>query len=205
MDANTPSVPPPVAPSSHPGMGTVLYPGGVAFRVWAPFASSVFAAGTFNQWMSTANPFASEGGGYLAVEVPRATIGDEYQFVIHNGAQILWHKNPYASEVVNSSGNAIIHDPDFDWTGEDFVMPPCKELVIYEMHVGSFNDSTAAGPGTFDEIVPKLGYLRDLGINAIEIMPGLEFPMGFSWGDNPSNPFAVESALGGPQGLHRFV
>ena len=205
MAANNSFVSTPVAASAHPGMGTVLYPGGVAFRVWAPFASSVFAAGTFNQWSATAAPFASEGGGCWSVEVPGATIGDEYQFVIHNGAQVLWHKNPYASEVVNSSGNAIIHDPDFAWTGEDFVMPPRKELVIYEMHVGSFNDSTGAGPGTFAEIVPKLGYLRDLGINAIEIMPVLEFPMSFSWGYNPSDPFAVESALGGPQGLQRFV
>src|SRR5437762_11624951 len=100
MAATNPSVPIPVAPSAHVGMGTVLYPGGVAFRVWAPFASSVFAAGTFNQWSATANPFASEGGGYWSVEVPEAKIGDEYQFVIHNGAQELWRKNPYASEVV---------------------------------------------------------------------------------------------------------
>ncbi len=46
---------------------------------------------------------------------------------------------------MNSSGNAIIHDPDFDWAGDDFVMPPRNELVIYEMHVGSFNDSDGAG------------------------------------------------------------
>jgi 1,4-alpha-glucan branching enzyme len=186
-------------------MGTILYPGGVVFRVWAPFASSVFAAGSFNEWSDTANPFASEGNGYWSADVPGAKIGDEYQFVIRNGDQVLWHKNPYASEVVNSSGNAIIHDPDFDWTGEDFVIPPRNELVIYEMHVGSFNESGGTGPGTFDEIVPKLGYLHDLSINAIEIMPVLEFPMSFSWGYNPSDPFAVESALGGPQGLQRFV
>jgi 1,4-alpha-glucan branching enzyme len=188
-----------------PGMGTILYPGGVAFRVWAPFASSVAAAGTFDEWSDTANPFASERNGYWSVDVPGAKIGDEYQFVIHNADQVLSHKNPYASEVVNSSGNAIIHDPEFDWTGEDFVMPPRNELVIYEMHVGSFNDSSGVGPGTFDEIVPKLGYLQDLGINAIEIMPVLEFPMSFTWGYNPADPFAVESALGGPQGLQRFV
>jgi 1,4-alpha-glucan branching enzyme len=205
MAANNPLVSPPVEASAHPGMGTVLYPSGATFRVWAPFASGVFAAGTFNEWSDTANPFASEGNGYWSVDVPGAKIGDEYQFVIHNGDQILWHKNPYASEVVNSSGNAIIHNPDFDWTGEDFVMPPRNELVIYEMHIGSFNDSASAGPGTFDEIVPKLGYLRDLGVNGIEIMPVMEFPMSFSWGYNPSDPFAVESALGGPQGLQRFV
>ena len=62
---------------------------------------------------------------YWSVEVAGARIGDEYQFVIRNGTQpLIWHKNPYASEVVNSSGNAIIHDPNFDWTGDNFVMPP---------------------------------------------------------------------------------
>ncbi len=189
-------------------MGTILYPGGAAFRVWAPFASAVFAAGTFNQWSTTANPFASEGNGYWSVDVPGAKIGDEYKFVILNGAQpLIWHKNPYASEVVSSSGNAIIHDPNFDWTGDDFNMPLWNELVIYEMHVGTFNDvhGPGTGPGTFDDILPKLPYLSALGINAIEIMPVMEYPQDYSWGYNPSQPFAVETALGGPQGLQRFV
>ena len=206
MPANNPVATTAVAPSARPGMGTILFPGGVAFRVWAPFASSVGAAGTFNQWSPSANPFASEGNGYWSVEVPGAGIGDEYQFVIRNGVQpLIWHKNPYASEVANSSGNAIIHDPNFDWTGDDFAMPPWNELVIYEMHVGTFNDAPGTGPGTFEEILPKLPYLRDLGINAIEIMPVAEFPMDYSWGYNPADPFSVETALGGPQGLYRFV
>jgi len=51
---------------------------------------------------------------------------------------------PYASEVVNSSVNAIVHDPNFDWTGEDFVDVVGAMIVIYEMHVGSFNDSDSA-------------------------------------------------------------
>jgi 1,4-alpha-glucan branching enzyme len=203
MPAN--NAPPPPSPSARSGMGTILYPGGVAFRVWAPFASSLCAAGTFNQWSPSSNPFASEGNGFWSVDVPGAKVGDEYQFVLRNGAQVLWHKNPYASEVVNSSGNAIIHDPSFDWSGDVFTMPASNELVIYEMHVGTFNDAAAKGPGTFDDIVPKLPYLRDLGINAIEIMPVLEFPQDYSWGYNPADPFSVESALGGPQGLQRFV
>ncbi|MEQ1601150.1 MAG: alpha-amylase family glycosyl hydrolase [Methylophilaceae bacterium] len=193
-------------PTTYSGMGTILIPGGVAFRVWAPFATEVFAAGTFNQWRETANPLASEGNGYWSVEILGAKIGDEYQFVIRNGAQpLIWHRNPYASEMVNSSGNAIIHDPNFDWSGDNFTMPPWNELVIYEMHVGTFNDAPGHGPGTFDEIIPKLPYLRDLGINAIEIMPVAEFPMDYSWGYNPSQPFSVETAIGGPQGLYRFV
>jgi 1,4-alpha-glucan branching enzyme len=84
-------------------------------------------------------------------------------------------------------------------------MPPWNELVIYEMHIGTFNDTASNAPGTFDDIIPKFPYLRDLGINAIEIMPVAEFAMDFSWGYNPAQPFSVEAALGGPQGLYRFV
>ena len=206
MATNQPATASSISPTSDPGMGTILIPGGVVFRVWAPFASAVFAAGTFNQWSETAHPFVREGNGDWSVEVSGAKVGDEYQFVIRYKDQpLLWHNNPYASEVVNSSGNAVIHDPNFDWTGDHFTMPPWNELVIYEMHVGTFNDAPGEGPGTFDEILPKLPYLRDLGINAIEIMPVAEYAMDYSWGYNPSQPFSVESALGGPQGLYRFV
>lgn len=144
MASNTPHPTSFVSPTAHPGMGTILIPGGVAFRVWAPFATEVFAAGTFNHWSEAAHPFAQEGNGYWSVEVPGAKVGDEYQFVIRHGAQPLFErKNPYASEVINSSGHAVIHDPNFDWTGDHFTMPPRNELVIYEMHVGTFR----RGPG----------------------------------------------------------
>lgn len=192
-------------PSHRQGMGTIRYPGGVAFRVWAPFADAVHVAGTFNQWDKTAHPFASEGNGYWSVDVPGAKVGHEYQFVIRRGEEELWHKNPYASEVVNSSGNAVIHNPNFDWSGDAFVMPPWNELVIYEMHVGTFNRLPDQNRGDFHSLIAKLPYLNDLGVNAIEIMPVLEFPMDDSWGYNPSDPFSIESGLGGPQGLHAMV
>lgn len=195
-----------VKSSPRPGMGTILYPGGVAFRVWAPFASAVYVTGAFNQWDTRANPFSKEDDGYWYVEVPGAKVGDQYKFVICNGDQELQHNNPYASEMVNSAGNAIIHNPNFNWEGENFTLPPWNELVIYEMHVGTFNDRREDNcPGTFEDIIPRLPYLRDLGINAIEIMPVVEYALDYSWGYNPSHPFSVETALGGPQGLHRFV
>src|ERR1700737_4501695 len=114
MTTHPSSPAPSVSPTARQGMGTILIPGGAAFRVWAPHALAVFASGTFNQWSTSANPFASEGNGYWSVEAPGAKIGDEYQFVIRTDAlPLLWHKNPYASEVVSSSGNAIIHNPNF--------------------------------------------------------------------------------------------
>ncbi|MCI5209769.1 MAG: 1,4-alpha-glucan branching protein, partial [Candidatus Electrothrix sp. ATG2] len=198
------NIPAPLA--HHPGMGSIRYPGGIAFRVWAPFASEVFVAGAFNQWSDSANPFVHEGKGYWYTEVPEAEIGDEYKFVLQNGDQKpIWRNNPYASEMVHSGGNAVLHDPKFDWTGDDFTMPAWNELVIYEMHVGTFNDTFNREPGTFESIITKLPYLEKLGINAIEIMPVAEFPVDHSWGYNPAYPFSVEKALGGPQGLYQLV
>ena len=205
MPATVNSTPAAVSPSARLGMGSILYDGGAAFRVWAPFASEVTVAGSFNSWSATTNPLASEGNGYWSADVPGVKIGHQYKFVLRNGDQPLWRVNPYACEVVNSVGNAVIHDPGCDWTSDKFVTPPWHELVIYEMHVGTFNDLPGGQPGTFDDVIKRLPYLEETGINAIEIMPVLEFPQDNSWGYNPSHPFAVESALGGPQGLQRLV
>ncbi len=201
----SPTPAPSAAPSSRKGMGTIPFPGGVAFRVWAPNASAVFASGDFNQWSTSAHPFASEGNGFWSVDVPGAKIGDKYEFVIVKDGEQLHRKNPYASEVVNSAKKAIIHNPTFDWTADKFKLPAWNELVIYELHIGTFNDLPGGGPGTFEESLKKLPYLRDLGVNAIQIMPVSEFAMDVSWGYNSSQPFAVESALGGPQGLFKFI
>lgn len=193
------------SPTARQGMGTMLYAGGAAFRVWAPFATAVLASGTFNDWSTTATPLASEGNGYWSGDVPGAKVGDQYKFILQNGEQVLWRINPYASQVSRSDGNGVIHDPDFAWSGGEFTMPPWNELVIYEIHAGTFNDEPGGGPGTFDGVIRQLPYLKALGVNAIQIMPVGEFPMSYSWGYNPSQPFAVENSLGGPQRLFALV
>lgn len=193
-------------PTTRTGMGTLLFEGGAAFRVWAPFANSVAVAGVFNSWSTTAHPLASEGNGFWSADIPGVQIGDEYKFVIRKGSlPLIWHQNPYASQISRATGNAVVHDPVFDWSGDAFTMPPWNELVIYEMHVGTFNNAPGSGPGTFDEVIPQLPYLADLGINAIQIMPVAQFSGDYSWGYNPAQPFAVEAAIGGPQGLYQFV
>ncbi|MBX3061614.1 MAG: alpha amylase C-terminal domain-containing protein [Anaerolineae bacterium] len=189
-------------------MGTILFPGGAGFRVWAPNASGIAVSGEFNNWSETANPLRSEGNGLWYGEVKGAHFGQQYEFVIFkDGKPFARRKNPYASAVVNSVGKSIIHDPTFDWSDDSFTMSPWNELVIYEMHVGSFykRGKETDSPATFDGVTAKMPYLRDLGINAIQIMPVSEYAMDYSWGYNPSQPFAVESALGGPQGLYRFI
>jgi 1,4-alpha-glucan branching enzyme len=77
--------------------------------------------------------------------------------------------------------------------------------VVYELHVGTFNAPSASHVGTFLSVAEKLPYLRDLGINCIELLPATEFPGSRSWGYNPSNPFALESDYGGPVAFKELV
>ncbi len=201
----TPSQTPRPRRSRHAGMGAVLYKSGVSFRVWAPHAQAVFVVGDFNDWQPDANPLAPEQDGYWSTAVPRARAGQAYKFRILNGEQELFRVDPYAREVTNSAGDALIFDPAFEWQGDDFHSPPWNEMTIYELHVGTFNRTHADRPGTFDDAIDKLDYLRELGINTVLLMPPMEFAGDLSWGYNPAHPFAIESIYGGPAGFQRFV
>jgi 1,4-alpha-glucan branching enzyme len=192
------------------GMGAIPGAQGVAFRVWAPHAEKVYVTGTFNDWSKTATPLASEENGYWSVDVSGAKVGDEYRYLIHAPAE--WNLpplsriDPYARKVTSSIGNGVIYDPKaFDWDGNIFHMATGNEIVIYEMHLGTFNAKEKGHPGTFESAIEKFSYLQDLGINAVEIMPVAEFPGDFSWGYDPAHPFAVESIYGGPDAFKRFV
>jgi 1,4-alpha-glucan branching enzyme len=142
--------------------------------------------------------------------VQDAKAGDEYRYVIC--APNDWnlppfsHIDPYARKVTNSVGNGIIYDPKaFNWGSDNFKMASWNELVIYEMHIGTFNAKEKGHPGTFGSAAEKLPYLKKLGINAIDVMPIMEFPGDFSWGYNPDHPFAIEGIYGGPDAFKLFV
>ena len=191
---------------NNPGMGAIPGAKGVTFRVWAPHAEKVYVTGTFNDWGETSTPLNSEENGYWSSAVPEAKIGDEYRYLIHGPKGIVSRIDPYARKVTNSVGNGVVYDPQaFDWGDNNFDMPTGNELVIYEMHIGTFNAKEEGQPGTFDSAMEKLPYLQKLGINAVEVMPIAEFSGDFSWGYNPSQPFAVKSIYGGPDKFKQFV
>jgi 1,4-alpha-glucan branching enzyme len=196
--------------AKKPHMGAIPGSKGVTFRVWAPHAEKVFLIGTFNDWQDTSTPLVNEKNGYWSTDVTEAKTGDEYRYVIHTPAD--WNLpplsriDPYARKVTNAAGNGIIYDLDaFDWGDNAFHMATGNELVIYEIHVGTFNVKEKGHMGTFDSAIEKFPHLKGLGINAIEVMPIKEFAGDFSWGYNPSNPFAIASIYGGPDGFKRFV
>ena len=198
-----------VPTSQQTGMGSIVFPGGVAFRVWAPFANSVAVAGQFNNWSQTANLLTPEGtSGYWSTDVPGAAVGQQYRYVITNGSNTLWKIDPYCRAVTNSAGNSIVYADTFDWGGSVFQMPAWNEMVICEIHIGTFNDPfpiTPPQPGTFATATTQLPYLRDLGVNAVCVMPIHEFQGDLSWGYDPDDIFAVESSYGGPDAFKAFV
>lgn len=188
------------------GMGAILRADGVAFRVWAPNAQSVSVIGSFNGWDGSKHPMSSENNGYWYANVAEARAGDQYLFCLTTVAGELKKIDPYAREVTSSIGNAVVHDTSFDWEGDDFGIVPWNELIIYELHVGTFNDQEGVShQGEFSSVSARLGHLRKLGINAIQIMPIGEFAGERSWGYNPSHIFSVDGEYGGPLAFKRFI
>ncbi len=172
------------------------------FRVWAPSATSVNVAGTFNGWSSSANPLVLESAtsGVWSADVAAARTNHSYKFVI-NGS--LWRSDP-RSRIIDSADNnnsVVIETNAFDWGGDSASITNARDLVIYEAHVGTF---PGAG-GSFTTFSNRLGYLAELGATAIELMPINEFPSATSWGYNPTYPFAVEKNYGTPETLKTLV
>lgn len=97
--------------------------------------------------------------------------------------------DPYARAVTGQSGwghefekgkfyKARVVEDSFDWGDIESSRLPMSDLIIYEMHVRGFTQHSTSGvlhPGTFLGLREKLGYLKDLGVNAIELMPIFEF------------------------------
>jgi 1,4-alpha-glucan branching enzyme len=195
-----------LAESEVAGMGAIIQTKGVFFRVWAPNATAVFVAGTFNDFKQEDLPLQSENNGFWSGLAEAAKTGDEYKYFLKTPFGDFFRNDPYARAVTSSVGNSIVYDPAaFDWGDAPYDMPSWNKLVIYELHTGTFNVKEDGKPGDMYGVIEKLPYLRDLGINAIEVMPPFEFPGGFSWGYNPAQPFAIESEYGGPDGFKSLV
>ncbi len=193
-------------PIRDPGSGS---PPGTTFRVWAPHATSVAVVGAFNDWDATRDPLGRDDGGAAetwSADVSTAHPGDEYRFVLETPAGTFNKLDPRARRLTNSVGNAMVYDAAaFDWGDAEFHQPPWNDLVIYELHVGTFGEGVRGQPGTLDGVRRRLRYLRELGIGAIQLMPPFEFAGDRSWGYNTAYPFAVESTYGSPDDLKLLV
>ena len=102
------------------------------------------------------------------------------------GGRDVWGKqfdpdNPYQHR-------ARIVQGTFDWGRDRPLGTPIEDLIIYEMHVRGFTRHETSGvqhPGTYAAIRDKIPYLKELGVNAVELMPVFEFDEFEHWRRNP--------------------
>lgn len=191
-----------------PARGTFELEEGVLFRVWAPFAKKVSVVGSFNDWNPEANALERDADGTWSGVATAAKHGDSYKFhLLTEQGDSLLRNDPYARLIDPATQNGVLHFSRFDWGGADaFELPPLNEQVIYELHVGTFGGgATENRIGQFEHVRRMLPYLRNLGVNVIELMPPAQTPTEFSWGYNVNHPFAVETSYGGPEGLRALI
>ncbi len=195
---------------SHAPIGETLLPsGGAVFKVWAPTATSAYVAGQFNGWSTTANPMTAVGD-YFVARVPSASYRQMYKYVFQPGT--IWKSDPRGRSL-NPSDNYNNHIENrfhYVWGDDDFQTPPFEEMVLYELHVGTFsgrNDPVASGaiPGTYRDVAAHADDLAELGVNAVELMPINEFPWDFSAGYNPVSYWAPEWKYGTPDDLKYLI
>jgi len=192
----------------HAPLGSTLVPGGGAvFRVWAPGASSAHVRGQFNGW-GTSDPMAKDGD-YFAAYVPEASDRQMYKYYFSGST---WKPDARARSL-NSGDNYNTHIEDrfrYQWQVEDFDTPDFEEMVIYQLHVGTFagrNDpyGSAPFPAGYPEVAARVGHLAELGVNAVMLNPVTEFPWDYSAGYNPVSAWAPEWAYGSPDELREMI
>ena len=176
--------------------GTQMLAQGVRFRLWAPYSKFV-ALKIYD--LDLVVPMQKLARGWYEVEVEAARVGMRYRFVLDDGSEVPDPASRFQPEDVD--GPSEIIDPlDFGWTDIGWRGHEWEELVLYELHIGTFTTE-----GTFRSAIEKLDYLVDLGITAIEIMPIADFPGGWNWGYDGAHLFAPDSSYGRPEDLKALV
>ena len=113
------------------------------------------------------------------------------------------------NNVATSMRSVVIDTAGYDWEGDRPLNRPMEDTIIYEMHVRGFTQSPSSGVqhrGTFEGIVQKVPYLKELGVTAVELLPVFDFdetailrevngkPLTNYWGYSTVGFFAPQSA-----------
>lgn len=166
------------------------------FRVWAPSASKVEI-----QLVAPEESLVSlvaVDSGYFEGLVENVPAGARYLIQLNNHAGRPDPASRYQPEGVHGPSQVV--NLQFKWTDQSWHGHALQHYILYELHVGLFTHQ-----GTFEAIIPRLPYLKELGVTAIELMPIAEFPGARNWGYDGVDLFAAHSRYGGPEGLKRLV
>jgi maltooligosyltrehalose trehalohydrolase len=167
--------------------------GGVRFHAWAPGLDRLAVrVGGVDHAMARGRD------GIWSVEVAGASHGARYLLVPPSEEPRPDPASPWQPEGVHGPSR-VFDARRHAWKAPFFGLPP-RELVFYELHVGTFTEA-----GTFDAAAERLADLAELGATCVELMPVQPFPGERNWGYDGVYPWAVHEPYGGPAGLQRFV
>ncbi|MFL5809042.1 MAG: malto-oligosyltrehalose trehalohydrolase [Flavisolibacter sp.] len=162
--------------------------------VWSPEAKSVEISFD-NKKLS----LKKTDEGYWEVLSTDIRPGTLYKFVIDGRNEFPDPASLSQPDGVHGCSEAI-DLKEFTWTDETFEPVPQEDYILYELHTGTFTNE-----GSFEGIETKLDHLKELGVNAIEIMPVAQFPGDRNWGYDGVFPYAVQNSYGGANGLRKLV
>ncbi len=172
--------------------------GGATFRVWAPRAErALVRSGTEEFALSPVDRGVHEGTAPVGA-------GADYRYVLrdgHGGRERVLPDPCSRHQPEGLRGPSRVLDPSaFAWTDDGWSTPALDDLVLYELHVGTFT-----AEGTFAAAAGCLAELAELGVGGVEIMPIADFPGDRGWGYDGVYLSAAHRTYGGPEGFARFV
>jgi maltooligosyltrehalose trehalohydrolase len=177
--------------------GAGAEPSGVQFRVWAPRLRSLEVV--ILEKPSQVITMDPEAEGEFAAFAEGLRAGADYMFVTPQGRRLSDPVSRWQPQGVHGPSRVV--DPAaFPWSDQSWRGIPLEDYLIYELHTGTFTPE-----GTFETVISRLPYLRDLGVTAIELMPVAQFPGRRNWGYDGVGLFAPQSTYGGPTGLKALI
>jgi 1,4-alpha-glucan branching enzyme len=159
--------------------------GGATFRTWAPRATAVYVNGVFGgvarSGKDDALLMAKDANGYWSGFMAEAAEGDTYRFYVVGEGSEGYKRDPYARELANDVAApfpvcaAVIREAkDYPWHDAGFRTPDFADMVVYQLHIGTY---APAGPGwasTYLDVAEKVEYLAALGVNVVQPLPVYE-------------------------------
>jgi maltooligosyltrehalose trehalohydrolase len=171
--------------------------GDCRFTVWAPEKERLILHLVYPE--DKLVEMDKDQDGYFSVALPDIRPGARYYYRPEGTGDYPDPASFFQPEGVHKASQVIDHNR-YCWQDGSWCNIPLIEVVLYELHTGTFTKE-----GTFEAIIPRLRELAEIGINAIELMPVVQFPGNRNWGYDGVYPYAVHNSYGGPEGLKRLV
>jgi maltooligosyltrehalose trehalohydrolase len=180
-------------------LGALVTGSTTTFRVWAPGHASVDLV--LEDRAAAPRPLFQDADGYWQGEADDVHAGARYRYRL-DGRDDQVFPDPasrFQPDGVHQPSEVV--DPaTFRWTDDGWQPPAFRDVVFYELHVGTFTPE-----GTYRAVIDRLPYLASLGVTAIELMPVADFPGAHNWGYDGAALFAPARCYGSPDDLRALV